>query len=232
MRPEERLIVALDTNCKHKAAKIIREVDFVVGWFKIGLELLTYGQAHDIARFARGRKKKIFADFKLHDIPATIGKSVLGISETIKPDIFSIDANLEIPALVEANWAKGESQMFGVGPLTSDVLLKQNPEDLVLLTASKLHMAGADGIICPAFLAARVKNLFPKMKVISPGIPPLWFPKKDNHAETVTPSQAVDLGADYIVVGRPISQAPESVGGPRGAAEKILEEIAKAGGQK
>lgn len=232
MKPEDRLIVALDVSDKHEAARMVRAVDSLVEWFKVGLGLLSAGEAHDVVRFIHGRNKKVFADFKLIDTPNTVEMAVKNIAEKLKAEIFSITVkteNSDMETLVQANRAKGKSNMFGVGLLTSDPLMPQIMHEKIIFTAQKIYMSGADGVICPARFSKAVKGEFPNLQVISPAIRPEWFKRKDDQIWTCVPAQAIDFGADYLVVGRPIWSAPKNMGGPLRAVEKILTEIAKAG---
>lgn len=232
MRLEDRLIVALDVSDKHEAARMVRAVDSLVEWFKVGLGLLSAGDAHDVVRFIHGRNKKVFADFKPNDTPNTVEMAVRNISEKLKAEIFSITVkteNSDMATLIKANRARGASKMFGVGPLTSDSLTNIIMYEKIIFTAQKIYMSGADGVICPAVFAKEVKGEFTELQIMSPAIRPEWFKCKDDQIWTCTPAQAIDFGADYLVAGRPIWSAPENIGGPLGAVEKILKEIAKAG---
>ena len=228
-KPEERLIVAIDEHLVEKAILMIQRLMSVIEWFKIGSQLMYAGHAHSVAKFVHSLGKNVFWDNKIFDIPETSGKSVQNLVSSSSPEIFSIyageDSSLE--ALKLANWHKGKSKMFGVSLLTSDRIgSEEEAVSRVMAMAARLYMIRADGVICPAFIAERVKAAY-GLKIISPGICAGWHPAK-GHAMPLSAGKAIRFGADQIVVGSAITRAPKSVGGPRGAAEKILEEIAKA----
>ena len=230
-RANERLIVALDLPGAEEARAMVDKLDGVVQFFKIGLALQLAPGVDEVIRSLIRAGKKVFLDYKYYDIPETLKKAVsraagLGVSFLTIHGPGSL-----IRGAVEG---RGNSplKLFTVTVLTSldaDDMAemgydKHSVEDLALFRARKALEAGCDGVIASGWEAAKIKELSAgSLLVITPGIRPAGYGEDDQKRRT-TPQQAVLAGADYLVIGRPVTDAAD----PSAAAAAIAEEMQQA----
>ncbi len=216
-----KLIVALDVDSFAKAKKLIDELSPYVNIFKVGSELFTACGAQ-IINYINRKKKKVFLDLKFHDIPNTVGKAVLAAAKH-KVFMLTLHASGGPKMLKRAKNAfrgmKKKPLLVAVTVLTSEK--GKNTKTKVLDLARLSKKAGINGIVCSPRETWLVKKVCGKSFVaVNPGVRPLWA-KTDDQKRITTPAEAVKNGADFIVVGRPVTKAKN----PALAAEKILEEI-------
>ena len=226
----DRLIVALDLPDIASARQMVRTLDGVATFFKIGLALQLAEGVEDFIRSLIGEGKKVFLDYKYYDISETLRKAV-GRAASLGVSFLTIHGpSALIRAAVEA---KGSSdlKLFTVTVLTSmdagDIAemgyTNHSVEELVLFRAKKALEAGCDGTISSGLEARKIKELSRgKLLVVTPGIRPEGY-GPDDQKRRATPSWAIQEGADYLVVGRPIIEAKDAT--PREAAARILEEM-------
>jgi orotidine-5'-phosphate decarboxylase len=230
MLPRDRLIVALDVPGAEEARTLIATLGDSVGVYKIGLELLFSGGvalAQELARHGR----PVFVDAKLLDIETTVERATAAIARS-GAAFLTVHA-LDCKTLDAAVRGRGDSalKLLGVTVLTNlerDDLKEQgvdrDPQELAIYRAMLAQEAGFDGVVASGREAAALRQaLGPGMLIVTPGIRPQGAEAQDQ-ARTVTPKAAIGAGADYLVVGRPITGAPD----PRAAAEAIVGEIAAA----
>lgn len=223
--PEERLIVPLDVPSHEDARRVVEELGDAVHFYKLGFELFLAGNHLDMAAWLRDRGKQLFVDLKLFDVPATVAAAVRQLRR-VEARFATVHGNQRI--IEAACKEKGALQILAVTVLTSldqddfaDLGAEVRVEDVVLSRARRVLGYGCDGVISSGVEARALRRaLGGGFLVVSPGIRPLEAP--DDHKRTVTVEQAFRGGADYIVVGRPIRNAPS----PRGKAMEIQEEIA------
>jgi orotidine-5'-phosphate decarboxylase len=222
----ERLIFALDVSDIDQARAWIERLGDAVVHYKIGLELLSSGGYFELLRELKDAGKRVFADLKLYDIPATVAAAVAGLARH-RPDLLTLHA---YPAAVAAAAPlAGATKLLAVTVLTSigDDELRASGvdhplEEAVLLRARDAISAGADGLVCSGLEAARLRReLGPGPLIVCPGI--RATPGGDDQQRTVDVATAFANGADYIVVGRPIRNAAD----PRAAALAIQDTIAR-----
>jgi orotidine-5'-phosphate decarboxylase len=230
MTPADRLIVALDTADLAQASRWADAVGSNCGLFKLGLEFfLAHGAAG--SRAIRGRP--IFLDLKLHDIPNTVAGAVRAVLP-LGPRMLTLHASggaAMIAAARQAAEAAGAARplLLAVTVLTSldaaavaSIGVSGSPQEQVVRLARLAVAAGADGLVCsPLEVAAVRAAVGPEPKLVVPGIRPAGAAVGDQ-ARVMTPAEAVAAGADWIVVGRPITAA----GDPGAAAAAIAAEIA------
>ncbi|MCX5889400.1 MAG: orotidine-5'-phosphate decarboxylase [Deltaproteobacteria bacterium] len=239
LKPQDRLIFALDVPDQAAALNLARSLRDEVGMFKVGLELyLAAGPSLLQALIAEVPLSpgQIFLDLKLYDIPAT----VLGALRTTLPGL----AFLTLPSdlgptglqkVVAGAGAISFIKFLAVTILTSvtntdlqalgyDRKFAADPTQLVLLRAQMAQQAGCHGVVCSGREVKQVKELCgPDFVTVCPGIRPAWATVAgDDQQRIVTPLAAIQNGADYIVVGRPIRQAQD----PAAAARQVVAEIA------
>ena len=233
MDPRDRLVVALDVPTLVDAEALAYRLQGVVRWFKIGPHLFTAAGPQAVAAIARyGR---IFLDMKFHDIPSTVGAGVAAAARqgialcTVHASggTAMMRAAREAAAAVFRETGAGPLRVLGVTLLTSsdEATLAEagtagSPLDTVLRLARLAKAAGLDGVVISPLEAEAVRGACgPKFLLVCPGIRSAGG--SDDQRRVCTPSTAVAAGADLLVIGRPITRAPD----PRGAAEEILREI-------
>jgi len=219
---KDKLIVALDVSNKNDALKIIDGLDGAADFFKIGMELGLRVDDEFISSLVK-RGKKIFLDYKYHDIGNTVEKAVKNAASL---GVYMLTVHAEKQVLEAAvKGASGNTKVFGVTVLTSlgeDYASQYgcSVKDLVLRRADYANDAGADGVISSPLEASIIRTQFPKLQICTPGIRPAGSDKDDQN-RTATPAEAIGYGANYIVVGRPITAAAN----PRQAAQDIIKEL-------
>jgi orotidine-5'-phosphate decarboxylase len=228
----ERLIFALDVPDLDQAKRLVATLDESVMHYKLGLEFFLSGHYFKLAAELRARGKKIFADLKLFDIPATVAAAVrqLARHEVNFCTVHGNDGMLR--AAVEA---KGEMQILAVTALTSldqgdlnDLGFQCDARSLVLSRARRALELGCDGVVSSGLEVPVLRESVDHALItVCPGIRPIFndeTPAADDQHRVVTPARAIASGADYLVVGRPIRDADD----PRAAAEKIQQDILSA----
>ena len=224
---EERLIVALDLADAAQAKDLVQRLGDSARFYKVGLELFMAGGVFELIQWLAGRGNKVFADLKFFDIPETVAAAVRGLRNR-GVTFATVHGNQAM--LEAAGQAKGELKILAVTVLTSldqgdldDLGFRCDIEKLVLSRARRALEAGCDGVISSGVEASALKReLGERLLVVTPGIRPVQNRPSDDQKRTVDVAQAFANGADYIVVGRPIRQAP----GPRAAAQAIQATIA------
>lgn len=235
---EKRIIVALDVDSFEKAAPLVEALAPHAACFKAGLELLTSEGTPRVIEFVHGARGQIFVDVKLNDIPNTVGRAVRTITNR-RVKMFNVMASAGIPAMMAAAANKQDSLFLAVSVLTS---LEENNAYLifgapikakVLQFARDAKLAGADGIICSPqeLLLLRKQPELSGLLYVTPGVRPVWATKGDQE-RVMTPGEAIGAGADYLVIGRPITNPPPEIGTPLDAMERINAEIAEALAEK
>jgi orotidine-5'-phosphate decarboxylase len=227
----DRLIVALDVAGVPEARSMVRSLEGAVTFYKIGLALQLAPGIEDFIHALIGEGKRVFLDYKYYDVPETLRKAV-GRAAGLGVSFLTIHgASASIRAAVEAK-AGSDLMLFTVTVLTSmdasDMAemgyTQHSVEDLVAFRASKALEVGCDGVIASGIEAGKIKELSRnKLLVVTPGIRPEGYPE-DDQKRKVTPRDAILAGADYLVIGRPITGDRE----PRSAAEGMLAQMQEA----
>ena len=218
--PRERLIFALDVSTKAEALALVDTLGDAVSFYKIGMELLTSGEYFEALEALVARGKKVFVDLKFFDVPATVASAVRGLRRypVHFATVHGNDAMLRAAAA-----EKGDIRILAVTALTSldqhdldDLGFQCDPRALVLSRARAALAAGCDGVVSSGLEVEALRGeVDARLLVVCPGIRPVA--NTDDQKRTVDVRGAFEAGADYIVVGRPIRQAPD----PREAAEAI-----------
>ena len=225
----ERLIVALDLPSVKAAENMVAKLGETVGFYKIGYQLAFAGGLP----FAAGliaAGKQVFLDFKLHDIGNTVQKGVESVAQ-LGATFLTVHAYPQTMKAAVEGKTGSTIRILAVTVLTSydDADLAAAGYDLSVgeLAAARAAQArdtGVDGLICSAEEAANLRGIVgPSMVLVTPGIRPAGSATGDQK-RIMTPAKAIDAGADYLVVGRPIVEA----GNPKAAADAIVAEIAQA----
>ncbi|MBT8084991.1 MAG: orotidine-5'-phosphate decarboxylase [Woeseia sp.] len=223
----------MDVPDCERARVLAEELGDSVTFYKIGLELMMSGGYFELMDWLLAREKKVFADLKFFDIPATVAAAVRSLQHR-GASFVTVHGNQSIMEAAAAS--KGEHlKVLAVTVLTSldrgdldDLGFDCDVSALVLSRARRALEAGCDGVISSGLEAPQLReHIDQKLLVITPGIRPVANKPDGDQKRVVSVEQAFKNGADHIVVGRPIRDAAS----PREAAESIQETIANAFGQ-
>ncbi len=224
----ERLIFAMDVQDCGKARDLAEELGDSVVFYKLGLELMMSGGYFELLEWLLARDKKVFADLKFFDIPATVGSAVRQLQHR-GASFVTVHGNQAIMEAAAEN--KGDDlKVLAVTVLTSldrgdldDLGFDCDVSSLVLSRARRAYEAGCDGVISSGLEAPKLReHIDSGLLVVTPGIRPLDNKPTGDQKRVVSVEQAFRNGADHIVVGRPIRDAES----PRAAAEAIQATIA------
>jgi len=231
------IIVALDVPDEAAALTLVQELAPVVGAFKVGLELFT-SAGPDVVRRIRGTGASVFLDLKFHDIPHTVARAVASATR-LDVQMLTVHASGGREMLRAASLAANEEAarlgqpaplVLGVTVLTSlssaelgeigmDAKIGAQVERLALLATG----CGLGGLVCSPLELVFLRQILPRgTQFVTPGIRPVDSDQGDQK-RTLSPREAMEAGADWLVIGRPICAAPN----PRAAVEEILASIAR-----
>ena len=230
MSPADQIIVPLDVATKEEAIALIEQLPHVTFW-KVGLELFV-ATGPEILSYLKDRQKRIFLDLKLHDIPNTVAGACRAASR------YEVDL-LTLHATAGRNALKAASQVIAAHPsppklLAITLLTSLNSRDLAFdlkipleLPEYALQMAllakesGINGAVCSPQEVAQLREVCGgNFILVCPGVRPTWAQTGDQR-RVMTPKKAIEAGADYLVIGRPITMADD----PIVAWERIISEL-------
>src|SRR5438552_9362834 len=227
--PRDRLIVALDLPALDAAEAMVARLGDSVTFYKIGYQL-AYAGGLPLVRQLANAGKKVFVDLKLHDIGNTVARGVESVAK-LGATFLTVHAYPQtMRAAVEA--ARGSGlKILAVTVLTSyddgdlhAAGYRLGVSDLVEARAQQAQVLGVDGLVCSAQEAAELRKIVGlKLRLVTPGIRPAAGAAGDQK-RVMTPARAIAAGADYLVVARPVIEAPD----PKLAADGIVAEIAEA----
>jgi orotidine-5'-phosphate decarboxylase len=232
---QDKLIVALDVSSIAEAEKLVRTLWGQVHTFKVGKELFT-SAGPDVIKMIHATGGRIFLDLKFHDIPNTVGAAC---EAAARMGVFMLNVHVSggrgmmVSAIQGVNKAVEDKEkpvtiVLGVTVLTSmtdhdlkDIGIQKKTASQVEHLAKLAKECGLDGVVASGQEIKTIrKAVKDKFLIVTPGVRPIWAAHGDQK-RIVTPKEAMEAGADYIVVGRPITQHAD----PREAAGKILEEM-------
>ncbi|GAB4330456.1 MAG: orotidine-5'-phosphate decarboxylase [Candidatus Abyssubacteria bacterium] len=238
LHPRERLIVALDFPVADEALRFVESLGDTVTYYKVGLELFS-AVGPEIVKKLKSMGKYVFLDLKFHDIPNTVaGAAARAVA--MGADIFNVHVLGGMAMMRAAIAAASQTAqqlgcrrptIVGVTVLTSfdqdtlerevGVILPDGIGAYVTAKARQAKQAGLDGVVASPREIQDVRSACgDEFQIITPGVRPAWA-SSDDQKRVATPSQALQMGADRIVVGRPITRAAS----PLAAVEQILSEI-------
>lgn len=224
---DDRLIVALDLPDALAGLELVRRLGDAVGFYKIGLGMLTGGGLALANELKQDHGKRIFLDMKLFDIGATVEAAVRGLAR-FDLDFLTVHGDPHVIRAAKQGAAGSALKILGVTILTSleradldaGMIRPGDLHEITVERAARAFEAGADGIICSPREAAAIRALPGSRLIVTPGVRPAGAAPGDQK-RVETPASAIAAGADHIVVGRPIWQAAD----PRAAAQAILAQI-------
>ncbi len=231
--PKDYIIFPLDVPTINDAAGYVKLLSGFVGMFKVGLELFIEAGPEVIQLINKAGDTDIFLDLKLHDIPETVSRAMARIAG-LNVKFVTVHCG-ETPRMLEAavEGGGGKVGVLGVTVLTSvsaeDVgsagfreEFSKDVSKLVLNRAAMAKAAGCAGVVCSGHEVKMIKEVFGKdFLTITPGIRPSWEAGDDDQRRIVTPERAVENGADYLVIGRPIRDAEDPVSVARRIADEV-----------
>jgi len=234
---KDYIVFSLDVPTYEDAMGYVDQLKDHVGLFKVGLELFISEGPPILTSIREAGGAGIFLDLKLHDIPATVQRAFMAASR-YRPHFVTVHCDEGGESLKQvAKTNPGGTKILAVTVLTSldqtklrgmgfDGEYASNISALVLLRARLAKEAGCHGVVCSGLEVAGIKEeLGPDFVTVTPGIRPMWsVVDRDDQKRIVTPADAVQRGADYVVIGRPIRDAPN----PRDAAKRVADEIDQA----
>ena len=231
---KEKIIIALDVKNQAEARKILESLP-EARIFKVGLELFT-AEGPAMIELVRSYGRQVFLDLKLHDIPNTVAGAVRA---AVRPGVSMLTLHTSggkemMSRAIEAAREESEKSnldlplLLGVTVLTSlkdkdleEIGFSSGSQAQVLRLARLAWQAGLKGVVCsPQEIELLRTELGPELKIITPGIRPAWAEAQDQK-RIMTPAEALIKGADYMVIGRPITQAVS----PAEAFARIVEEL-------
>ncbi len=224
---QDKIIVALDVPTKEKALGLVKQLRDQISFFKIGLQLYT-AEGPEIVRAVLATGAKVWLDIKLHDIPNTVGRAVESASR-LGVHMLTIHLSGGGEMIRAAIAARANNMLLlGVTVLTSateqtlrEVGIPGTVEDEVLRLAKLGVEAGIDGVVASPHEIRKLRAEFGnKIKIAVQGIRPTWAAPGDQK-RFMTPRMALEAGADYIGIGRPIAAHQQ----PSEAVAKILQEL-------
>lgn len=233
---KDRIVLALDVDDLDEAEKLVVELKDYVGYFKIGLQLFTsYGLS--AIKMIRDNGGKVYCDLKFHDIPNTVSHAC---SNLIKHNINFFNVHLQggskmVSQVVKT--AKETSKKLGIDPptilgisllssfgqrtLTEELCVEKNIEAYSMQLTKIAKESGLDGIVAGASEAKKIRQEFGEdFIILCPATRPTWSAVNDQ-VRVDTPTEAIKAGVDYLVIGRPITDAQDKVA----AAKLIIDEI-------
>ncbi len=232
---QDKLIVALDVSGPKEAEKLVKTLSPVVKIFKVGKELFTSAGPH-VIHMINSHGAKVFLDLKFHDIPNTVGAAC---EAAVKLNVFMLNVHTlggkrmlfqaaqSVHTIAAAEHVTPPI-LLGVTVLTSmtdrdleEIGIKQGLKKEVESLALLAKNCGLDGVVASGQEISIIRKAVGEdFIIVTPGVRPVWAAHGDQKRVT-TPKEAIEQGANYIVIGRPITQAPD----PQEAARKILDEI-------
>ncbi len=233
---ENPIFCAIDTPSLQKAISLGNNIKFSVGGIKVGLEFFSSNGPQGVAKLSNLLKLPIFLDLKFHDIPNTVSKAIEAVLP-LRPLMLNVHASggismMEASVETVSNFANKKNMerpfVLGVTLLTSldDKDLKGfgvdiKSQDYVLNLACLAKKAGLDGVVCSPYEVERIRSeCGDNFIILTPGVRPSQSSSNDQK-RVLTPKVALENGADFIVIGRPITQSED----PEKASKEILNEI-------
>jgi len=237
LQAKDRIILALDVDTEKQALSLVEQLSPTIGVFKVGMQLYN-SCGPQIVEKINQTGGKVFVDLKFHDIPNTVAAAgkvltrlgcymfnihaaggremmnqlVKGVYEEAKLNNISPPLTLAVTVLTSISQSQLENDMF---------IKDKSVEETVVEWARMAQECGINGVVCSPQEITAIRNACGRdFKIVTPGIRPSWSAANDQKRIT-TPKEAVTMGADYMVIGRPITAADN----PQAAALRIIEEL-------
>jgi len=228
-RPQDKIIVALDVPDTDAALRLLDTLGTPV-LCKIGLELFT-AQGPSVVKAIMARGSLVFLDLKFHDIPNTVAHAIRSAADlgVVMTTLHASGGPLMLEAAVKAAATSGNKDLLllAVTVLTSmdapqlfSTGISAGPKEQVLRLASLAAGTGIGGVVCSPLEVTAIREAGNSLRIVTPGVRPTWSPAGDQK-RVMTPSESVAAGADWLVIGRPITAAEC----PKEAYAKVIAEL-------
>ena len=227
---KEKICLALDVSSRKEAMDLVRPLSDLTGMFKVGMQLFT-AEGPSLIREIIGVGGKVFLDLKFHDIPNTVKSAAveaarLGVSMMTIHTAGGTGMMQAVASDLHQKFGTAKPLVVGVTVLTSlddkalgDMGIASGMDAQVVRMAKLAESSGLDGVVCSPREIQMIRTaLRPDFKIVTPGIR-MSGQSVDDQQRTATPREAIAAGADYIVVGRAVTHAPD----PRNALETLLQ---------
>ncbi|MBU4484531.1 orotidine-5'-phosphate decarboxylase [bacterium] len=226
---DERIIIALDGDTLSEEERFVKLLKDKVKIFKIGMQLFT-AIGPDAIKMVHDYGCKVFLDLKYHDIPSTVVKAV---KAAMKHNVYMLNVHASGGSkmlreiVYETGTQENRPLLLGVTVLTSmdslgDIGIQFEVREQVMRLARMVKESGLDGVIASPLEVKSIRaSLGEKFTIVTPGIRPTGTDKQDQ-SRIATPSQAIAAGSNYLVIGRPVTQAKD----PLKVVDEIIDEIA------
>ena len=235
-QPKDKIILPLDVPDAAAALRLIGVLAGRMSFYKIGLELFTrcgpgiVEQVREAVRVANGKEGRIFLDLKLHDIPNTVAGAVRSVAH-LDVDMLTVHLAGGGPMLRAAAGAAGSLLLLGVSVLTSsdettlrETGVNSTVDEQVMRLAQLGAASGLRGVVASPHEIRALRACFGAgLTIVTPGVRPDWA-GGDDQRRVLTPREAIEAGADFLVIGRPITAQAD----PAAAAGRIIDEIMEA----
>jgi orotidine-5'-phosphate decarboxylase len=224
---KNKTIVALDFSSADEVKSFISKVGSEISWVKVGMELF-YKEGSSMVHLLKDKGYKVFLDLKLHDIPNTVERAAKNLL-ALNVDMLNFHVAGGSKMLQQvAKLDRGNTLFIGVTQLTSTSeeqmqkeLWIEKPLLDVVLKYTKLSVeSGLQGVVCSPHEVRKIKEFYPKCVTVCPGVR-LESAKTHDQVRVATPSEAIQMGADYLVIGRNITEAKD----PRKAIHEIYQNM-------
>lgn len=237
LSPRERILVALDTPDLDRAVALAAQLRGQVGGFKVGLEICTAIGTPQVVQAIAAVGGSVFLDLKLHDIPNTVAGAVRAVC-ALGPAVRMLTLHctggsaMLCAAATAAHSMPYRPLLLGVTVLTSldaaaltgELQVRQEVAEYVVHLARMARDCGLDGVVASPHEVGAIRAACPDVRIVTPGIRSLWAGEGDQR-RVMTPAAALRAGADYLVIGRPITNPPAAIGDPAAAAARIVTEL-------
>ncbi|WP_322816458.1 orotidine-5'-phosphate decarboxylase [Chloroflexus sp.] len=237
LAPRERILVALDTPDLNTAVALATRLRGQVGGYKVGLEICSAVGVPQIVSAMTAVGGSVFLDLKLHDIPNTVAGAVRAVCN-LGPAVQMLTLHCSGgSAMLRAAVNAAQSMpyrplLLGVTLLTSldatalagELRVTSDITDYVVHLARMTQDCGLDGVVASPHEVSAIRAACPHVRIVTPGIRPQWAAEGDQR-RIMTPAAALRAGADYLVIGRPITAPPATIGDPVTAVARILAEL-------
>ena len=225
------LIIALDVETHNDALDLVHRIGAAAEFYKVGMELYASAGMGIVSELS-SLGKSVFLDLKLYDIGETVKRATRNICQSGAVTFLTVHGSRTIMDAAVEGRGNTDTKLLAVTVLTSfdqedlaDLGYPVPIADLVELRVKKAVESGIDGVVCSPLEVAHVRDVGgPKLKLVTPGVRSAGASVGDQK-RVATPGEAIRNGADYLVIGRQVTRAPD----PRAACEEILSEIAGEG---
>lgn len=234
--PRSQILVALDVPTLTEAVAIVEQTHPFVGGYKIGMELCNSVGTPLVIDAISSAGGEVFVDLKFADIPNTVRGAAKAVA---RPGVLMFNVHCNGGSAMLRAAVDGAEQgthrplIIGVTVLTSidqptlqkELRVAGTIAEQVAHLAQLAQTAGLDGVVCSAHEVHAIKEICgPNFITVVPGVRPVWA-GSDDQQRIMTPADAIRQGADYLVIGRPITKPPREIGSPAHAAQRVLQEL-------